>query len=233
MNNGQTYEMGFLALSELSASDVEALQTTLVKIVESRGGQVVSQGDVHFIDLAYDMIKKVGSTNNRHNQAYFSWIKFSSATDMVEGIKLESEKQKEMLRMIVVKTINDDSVTDVFSVDIVEEESTSSDTDQEGEDQGDDVQEDTDTATNKVVSSDDLTKIEGIGPVIAQTLAEKGISTFTALADADTDMINESIAGVRGSHDSTTWSKQARLAATGKWDELQTLQDELNGGKEV
>jgi len=34
-------------------------------------------------------------------------------------------------------------------------------------------------------------------------------------------------------HDPTTWPKQAKLAADGKWDELKKLQDELDGGKKA
>ena len=32
-------------------------------------------------------------------------------------------------------------------------------------------------------------------------------------------------------HDPTTWPQQSQLAADGKWDELKTLQDELDGGR--
>jgi small subunit ribosomal protein S2 len=32
--------------------------------------------------------------------------------------------------------------------------------------------------------------------------------------------------------DPTTWPKQAKLAAKGKWDELQALKDSLQGGRE-
>jgi len=32
-------------------------------------------------------------------------------------------------------------------------------------------------------------------------------------------------------HDPTTWSQQAKLAAKGDWDKLNTLQKELKGGK--
>ncbi|HRD82746.1 MAG TPA: hypothetical protein PLL53_18425 [Saprospiraceae bacterium] len=32
-------------------------------------------------------------------------------------------------------------------------------------------------------------------------------------------------------HDPTTWPAQAKLAAAGSWEKLQTMQDELKGGK--
>lgn len=84
-------------------------------------------------------------------------------------------------------------------------------------------------------SGDDLTKIEGIGPKIAELLGAAGITTFAALATADVEKMKEILAeaGSRYKmHDPTTWTKQAALAAEGNWEELQKLQDELDGGRE-
>ncbi|PID70492.1 50S ribosomal protein L21 [bacterium DOLZORAL124_38_8] len=78
---------------------------------------------------------------------------------------------------------------------------------------------------------DDLTKIEGIGPKIAETLANAGVETFAKLAKTDAGKIAEIIADVRGNHTPDTWPKQAEMAAAGKWDELKAWQEELNGGK--
>jgi len=78
---------------------------------------------------------------------------------------------------------------------------------------------------------DDLKKIEGIGPKIAQTLTEAGIATFADLAKAKPAKIAEIIADVRGNHVPDTWPAQAKMAAEGKWDELKKWQDELDGGK--
>lgn len=83
----------------------------------------------------------------------------------------------------------------------------------------------------KAAKGDDLKKIEGIGPKIAQTLADAGIATFAELAKTDAAKISEIIAGVRGNHVTDTWPQQAQLAADGKWDELKKWQDELDGGK--
>ncbi len=83
---------------------------------------------------------------------------------------------------------------------------------------------------------DDLKKIEGIGPKISELLNTNGIVSFEDLAGADVDKLKEYLAeaGSRYSmHDPSTWPEQARLAADGKWDELETLQDELKGGKKV
>ena len=110
------------------------------------------------------------------------------------------------------------------------------------EETNDDVSEVVETADDNSESNqekeevteeaDDLTKIEGIGPVIAKTLAENGIATFAALADAKDEDVQEMIKDVKGNHQAGTWNEQAALARDGKWDELKELQDKLDGGVE-
>jgi len=82
-------------------------------------------------------------------------------------------------------------------------------------------------ATSK---GDDLKKVEGIGPKIASTLNEAGITTFAELANTSAEKISEIIAGVRGNHVTGSWPMQAQMAADGKWDELKKWQDEADGG---
>jgi len=81
---------------------------------------------------------------------------------------------------------------------------------------------------------DDLRKVEGIGPKIAEILGEAGIDTFAALAATEADKIREILEAAGSRYkmfDPTTWPQQAGLAADGKWDELKELQDQLDGGK--
>ncbi len=90
-------------------------------------------------------------------------------------------------------------------------------------------------AAKKAKGGDDLKKIEGIGPKIAELLNEGGIVTFADLAAAPVERVQEILdaAGSRYKiHNPTTWGQQAQMAADGKWDELKAWQDELNGGKE-
>ena len=83
--------------------------------------------------------------------------------------------------------------------------------------------------------SDDLTKVEGIGPKIAELLNNAGITTFAQLADANDEAVQQILVDAGPNfnvHDATTWNEQATLARDGKWDELKELQKKLNGGKE-
>ena len=86
-------------------------------------------------------------------------------------------------------------------------------------------------APAKKAKADDFKKIEGIGPKIASTIAEAGITTFAELAKTSPEKISEIIAGVRGNHVTDTWPKQAEMADAGQWDELKKWQDESDGGK--
>jgi len=81
----------------------------------------------------------------------------------------------------------------------------------------------------------DLRVIEGIGPKISQLFHDAGIMTWDEMADADTERLNQILedAGPRfRMHVPDTWPAQAKLAAAGQWQELEELQDRLDGGRE-
>jgi large subunit ribosomal protein L15 len=85
-----------------------------------------------------------------------------------------------------------------------------------------------------VSTGDDLKKIEGIGPKIAEVLTNAGVSTFTLLSESNTETLKTILSeasGNFGGHDPSTWPQQAALAAAEKWDELKDLQDRLSGGR--
>lgn len=84
-------------------------------------------------------------------------------------------------------------------------------------------------------TSDDLTKIEGVGPKAAEALTNAGMGTFSDIAKGNADKIKEVLteASSRMAHlDPTSWPKQAQMAADGKWDELKEWQDNVKGGVE-
>lgn len=84
---------------------------------------------------------------------------------------------------------------------------------------------------------DDLTRIEGIGPRIAEVLREAGIRTFAQLAALQPGQIEQILEQadprLRRLADPTTWPEQAALAAEDRWEELAELQEQLKGGRSV
>ncbi len=90
-------------------------------------------------------------------------------------------------------------------------------------------------AKAKASKGDDLTKIEGVGPKAAEALTNAGLETFAKVAKAKADKMKEILteASSRLAHlDTTSWPKQAKMAADEKWDELKTWQESAKGGVE-
>jgi len=81
---------------------------------------------------------------------------------------------------------------------------------------------------------DDLKIIEGIGPKIESLIKNAGIYSYVSLATTSAAEIKDILlaAGDRFKmHNPGTWPAQSSLAAQGRWDELNTLKEELDGGK--
>ncbi len=89
--------------------------------------------------------------------------------------------------------------------------------------------------SEQVNTPDQLQKIEGVGPKSEAALLGAGVTTFMQIAEMSEGELSAIIAGagMRRHGSIATWAEQALLAAAGEWDELQALQDELNGGRRV
>ena len=60
------------------------------------------------------------------------------------------------------------------------------------------------------------------------------MNTFADVASSSAKKIREILDAAEGnfaSHNPETWPAQSELARDEKWDELKTLQDELDGGR--
>ena len=76
------------------------------------------------------------------------------------------------------------------------------------------------------VKVDDLTVVEGVGPKIAELLADAGIDSWRALGDAEVERLRLVLAeaGPRyRMHDPSSWPTQGRLLAEGRWRDFKDL----------
>ena len=83
--------------------------------------------------------------------------------------------------------------------------------------------------------ADDLTKIEGIGPKIAEIFQNSGIHAYSDLAEKTEEELREILADAGSKYASknpASWPKQAKMAAKGQWDELEEWQESVKGGIE-
>lgn len=89
-------------------------------------------------------------------------------------------------------------------------------------------------ALGKKVKHDDLKIVEGIGPKIEELFHVAGIKTWKALGATSVENCQQILdaAGDRYAvHNPGTWPKQSQMAYEGKWSELKSWQDSLDGGK--
>ncbi len=81
----------------------------------------------------------------------------------------------------------------------------------------------------ETVRPNDLSVIKGIGPKYRKLLAEAGIETWGQLAYAQPSDLRTILqeAGVRAIPNVALWTEQAKLAAGGKWDALERMQEKI------
>lgn len=84
------------------------------------------------------------------------------------------------------------------------------------------------------IAPDDLTKIEGVKREVDTLLKKEGITTYKDLGKVTIKKLQQILDGAGakfGIYDPATWPKQARLAATGKWTDLESWQETLRKNK--
>ncbi len=89
-------------------------------------------------------------------------------------------------------------------------------------------------AAGRAPRPQDLQRVEGIGPKIAELLTEHSILDLDDLAVASVAHLRDILAGAGKRFrlaDPTTWPEQAALGARGLWDDLAALQSRLKGGR--
>jgi predicted flap endonuclease-1-like 5' DNA nuclease len=79
---------------------------------------------------------------------------------------------------------------------------------------------------------DDLERVEGIGPRVAELLRSSGVTTYAQLAQSDVEHLRQmlrevGLAMIRPD----TWPEQAKLASAGDWDALKALQAEAKSSR--
>lgn len=76
-------------------------------------------------------------------------------------------------------------------------------------------------------SDDDLTRLTGIGPKLAEAMKAAGICSYTQLATMSVEEVSQALASSNIRYNKTTaesWAEQATLAAAGDWKGLKAQQ---------
>lgn len=105
----KVYELGYLIMSSVPSDKVADEVTAIKDILSKNGATIIGEEEPSLSTLAYEMTKKVGAQNQRFNEGYFGWVKFSMSKDGIEAAKNAIENLPHILRMLLITTIKENT----------------------------------------------------------------------------------------------------------------------------
>ncbi|MCX6716803.1 MAG: 30S ribosomal protein S6 [Candidatus Taylorbacteria bacterium] len=105
----RVYEIGYLFLPSIPEEKVGAEAALIEELVEKNKGEIIAREEPKKSVLAYQMIKKIGSTNHRFKEGYFGWVKFEMPQADVNVIKESLDINPSVLRYLLITTIKEDT----------------------------------------------------------------------------------------------------------------------------
>ena len=108
-DRSQVYEIGYLLVSSVPEEKVVSETASLKEALSKKGAEFIGEEAPELRTLAYTMVKKVGTVNRRFDQGYFGWFKFELSVKEIEGIKKAFEENPNMLRVLVMTTVRENT----------------------------------------------------------------------------------------------------------------------------
>jgi len=102
------YELGFHVVSSLSEEEAMGEVSNIKKKITDYKAEVLKEGKLELIDLAYTIVKKIAGNNTKFNKSYFTWVKFYMNKENIELFKKDLDINENILRYLIIKTVDDD-----------------------------------------------------------------------------------------------------------------------------
>ncbi len=106
-SENKLYEVGFHIVPSVNLDKVADEVEKIKKTLTNHKAEIVKETEAKLINLAYQMTKKILDNNFKFDKAYFGSITFNSTAANVELIKSEIEANNNILRFLLVKTVDD------------------------------------------------------------------------------------------------------------------------------
>lgn len=104
-DGSQVYEIGYLLVSSIPEEKVASEVAALKEILSKKGAEFIGEEAPELRTLAYTMVKKIGASNQKFDQGYFGWFKFTLLKKNIESVKKAFEENSSMLRTLVITTV--------------------------------------------------------------------------------------------------------------------------------
>ena len=104
------YELGYHILPTLSEDEVAKAVTALKGELSNLGAEMIADANPTLMNLAYEIGKDIENKRRMFATAYFGWVKFEVETAKIEGFKELMDKNLNVLRYIILKTVRESTL---------------------------------------------------------------------------------------------------------------------------
>ncbi len=106
----QIYELGFHIVPSVEEGKLPAEVDSIKAFIEKQGGAFIAEDFPKKIGLAYTITKDTEGKRNKFDTAYFGWVKFEMKTENIMNVKDEMDKNKNILRYLIIKTVKESTL---------------------------------------------------------------------------------------------------------------------------
>lgn len=106
----RVYELGYLAVSTLTAAQLEETLASVRKALETRGGSIIKEDAPEERMLAYTMYTRAQEKNIPHEKAFFGSFKFEVTPESAEDIRANVlPGMHQFIRTLLFVTVAEDT----------------------------------------------------------------------------------------------------------------------------
>jgi len=105
------YEVGYHLMPTIDEAEVLSYSSKIKSLIEERGGAIISEEMPKLMVLAYEISKSVNTKKQKFNKSYFGWVKFEMDPALVLDLKNKIENIPEVLRLLVIKTVKENTIS--------------------------------------------------------------------------------------------------------------------------
>lgn len=106
----QIYELGFHIIPSVEEGKLPAEVDSIKASIERQGGAFIADEFPKKIALAYTIAKDTEGKRYKFDTAYFGWMKFEMKTENIMNLKDEADKNKNILRYLIIKTVKESTL---------------------------------------------------------------------------------------------------------------------------
>lgn len=107
---GAVYEVSYLLLPSISTEQIEGKAKSIKDALSSIGAEIIFDENPVLIDLAYSMVKIVGTTRHKVTSGYFGWVKFAVEKEKQDLVKKYFDANDEVIRHLIIKTVRENTL---------------------------------------------------------------------------------------------------------------------------